>query len=419
MLFTGIIFKTMNKQILQFVFAILFYKVECLQKNILVFGGNGFIGSDCVNVLKKEHKITLVNRGTPYWDAEKRVLPYVTLVSCDRNAGLENCAKFMQYLEQISNIDFVIDFSGYRPEVIQNACKVLRGKVGTYIYISSDSVYEVSAKNHTSPSKETDAERPSSTEEQERLNSFDPYGHNKLVCEEILRKQRNEGGFPYIVLRLPDVIGPRDTTNRWWTYQLWLQLVNSTGRPVLIPEKDMSITSSLVFVKDVAKILPKLFELASEKNRAVLDHSFNLAFSEHFTVRMILDKMQDILGLHGVEYQYINSEEIFEIYSSVFSFHIFPSVFQGPVDISSAQNVLGWSPTSWNIAATDTVNFYVQAFHCFPKERDEIVHRLLTHVVSPSHKDIFLEAVEKMIKNGLPDGSSCTHELIGTFHDEL
>ncbi|XP_013789315.1 uncharacterized protein LOC106473181 [Limulus polyphemus] len=409
----------MKKLILQLVFAVLFYKVECLQWNILVFGGNGFIGSECVNVLKKEHKVTLVNRGTLYWDTEKRILPYITQISCDRNVGLENCAKFMQYLEQTSNIDFVIDFSGYHPDIIQNACKVLQGKVGTYIYISSDSVYEVIIKNHTTPSKETDAERPSSIKEQERLNSLDPYGHSKLAGEEILRKQRDEGGFPFIFLRLPDVIGPRDTTKRWWTYQLWLQLVNSTGRPILIPEKVMSITSSLVFVKDVAKIMPKVFELAAEKDAAVLDHSFNLAFSEHFTVRMILDKMQDILGLRGVEYQYVKSEDTFEIYSSVFSFHIFPSVFQGPVDISSAEKVLDWSPTPWNIAAVDTINFYVQAFHCFPEERDVIVHRLLTHVVSPSHRDIFLEAVENMTKKGLPDGFSCAYDLIGTFHDEL
>ena len=35
--------------------------------------------------------------------------------------------------------------------------------------------------------------------------------------------------------RLADVIGPRDTTNRWWTYQLWVQFFPEIQKPVYMP----------------------------------------------------------------------------------------------------------------------------------------------------------------------------------------
>ena len=47
------------------------------------------------------------------------------------------------------------------------------------------------------------------------LKRKDPYGHYKLSCEEALTYyQREKSGFPWVSLRLADVIGPRDTTNR-------------------------------------------------------------------------------------------------------------------------------------------------------------------------------------------------------------
>ena len=31
---------------------------------------------------------------------------------------------------------------------------------------------------------------------------------------------------PYVTLRLPDVIGPKDNTYRWWIYQTWMRLAD-------------------------------------------------------------------------------------------------------------------------------------------------------------------------------------------------
>ena len=111
----------------------------------------------------------------------------------------------------------VLDFSGYEPKWVHDNCQVLKGKVGVYIYISTDSVYEVSIDKPTKrPSLETDAVRPKDENEVGLLKKKDPYGHYKLSCEEALAHyQQHKQGFPWVSLRLADVIGPRDTTNRW------------------------------------------------------------------------------------------------------------------------------------------------------------------------------------------------------------
>lgn len=85
-------------------------------------------------------------------------------------------------------------------------------------------MYDVCDKTHKGPSLETDAVRPADPEESDLLIEHNGYGDRKLRVEEELLRQRQDGGFPFIILRLPDVIGPRDNTYRWWIYQLWIKV---------------------------------------------------------------------------------------------------------------------------------------------------------------------------------------------------
>ena len=50
---------------------------------------------------------------------------------------------------ETQRFDIVLDFSGYEPKWIHDNCQVLKGKVGVYVYISTDSVYEVSRGNQS------------------------------------------------------------------------------------------------------------------------------------------------------------------------------------------------------------------------------------------------------------------------------
>lgn len=47
-----------------------------------------------------------------------------------------------------TRFDAVIDFSAYSSDVVQDALEALQGQIQLYIYISTDSVYEVSSLKH-------------------------------------------------------------------------------------------------------------------------------------------------------------------------------------------------------------------------------------------------------------------------------
>jgi nucleoside-diphosphate-sugar epimerase len=116
---------------------------------VLLFGGNGFIGSHVtLNLLRQQMhlvNLTIVSRGNWPYDTYDTVQPFVQHISCDRYylKGLKSCDEFMNFIQH-NSFDYVVDFSAYEPYVIKDALQILKNKIGLYIYISSDSVYEVS-----------------------------------------------------------------------------------------------------------------------------------------------------------------------------------------------------------------------------------------------------------------------------------
>ena len=132
-------------------------------KNVLIFGGNGFIGSESTKLLLKEGNvdITVVNRGKSWdWGTKDTIKPFVRCIKFDREKDITECKELVE-LSQSMTFDYLIDFSGYEAQYVQDTTHLFAGKIGMYIYISTDSVYEVCEKTHTGPTVETDAQRPS------------------------------------------------------------------------------------------------------------------------------------------------------------------------------------------------------------------------------------------------------------------
>ncbi len=148
----------------------------------------------------------------------------------------------------------MLDFSAYEAKWVHDAVGILQGKLdkdtGVYLYISSDSVkqknprklrklarrtvnlqvYEVSeGKTSQRRTLETDSRRPNDVKARKHLKAADEYGDAKLSGEEALATQREDGGFPWVALRFSDVIGPRDTTHRWYLYQARHSPILSVG----------------------------------------------------------------------------------------------------------------------------------------------------------------------------------------------
>lgn len=163
-------------------------------KFILIFGGNGFIGAECVdhllNTYSNEYKLILVNRGNwDDWDTRTRIKPRIhENIIFDRCQDDESTLRSLltKYISRDDlQFEAIIDFSGFKTKEIKKICRVIPPeKIKLYIYISTDSVYEASISKiftiDDSDLKEIDSIRPSSKEEIKRLKKLDSYAHHKF-----------------------------------------------------------------------------------------------------------------------------------------------------------------------------------------------------------------------------------------------
>ena len=158
---------------------------------------------------------------------------------------MSDCPGFESLIQEKTFWDFLIDFSGFRGTQVEQSVGALKGISRLYVYISSDSVYEVCEESHKGPTEERDSTRPESAEERERMNLFNNYGHEKLQGEEALYKQRWAGGMPFMALAC-DSLTSSDSANRFWMYQLLVKTAGVMKTRIPVPEFLQSYPLSFV-----------------------------------------------------------------------------------------------------------------------------------------------------------------------------
>lgn len=141
---------------------------------------------------------------------------------------------------------------------------------------------------------------------------------------------REAGGCNFLIVRLPDVIGPRDTTERIWFYILWIQLFEFIKVPIYIPKHVQSFKSSYVYVKDVVRAILHL------TNNGFKDDVFNVGFEETLTLHEFLMLLASEMGRSNVVKFDFTADD---------SYNVFPSVTRGPVDIMKLKST-GFQPTN-------------------------------------------------------------------------
>eukprot|EP00112_Aurelia_sp_Birch-Aquarium-sp1_P010862 Seg230.24 transcript_id=Seg230.24/GoldUCD/mRNA.D3Y31 product="dTDP-D-glucose 4 6-dehydratase" protein_id=Seg230.24/GoldUCD/D3Y31 len=344
------------------------------EKRILVLGGNGFLGGETVELLlNNDYEVTIVNRGNKYFDSDTRIEPEVKQrLICDRDTLIrKTCPK----LKKSGKYDAVIDFSSYNSMQMESMIDMLRGRTSLYVYISTDAVYEVCEKTHHNYTREIDGVRPEETMLRDKLANNDKYGDQKLSCEEALQDQRKRGGFPYVILRLADAIGPRDTTARLWTYQAWVKLHRELKLPIHLPKGIHNKTFSFVYSKDVANAI--LTVLKSGKR--VHDKTMNLAFREEMTLAKLLEKISSYLG---VENLLLNENDESAWYR-------FPTVNLGPLNTTVAESLIDWNPTPLDMALNETLSFNEDAMvdKTFAKEREIMLAGFVEDILLEEMKD--------------------------------
>ncbi|CAH1776300.1 unnamed protein product [Owenia fusiformis] len=364
-------------------------KVDGSGKNVLVFGGNGFMGASTVQGLIQDgYSVTIVNRGNWYWDSRYRIKPHVHSIICDRKKPLRGCKELLDKLEGLK-LHAVVDFSAYGPYEVQQAISTLTAKnVGMYVYISSDSVYEVCIKNHDGPSVETDAVRPTDEDIREEMSSKDSYGNRKLQGEEVLSESVQQGGFPYVALRLPDVVGPRDSTYRWWIYQLWIRMNDYVDKTISLPRYLNNYPMSLVYVEDVAKVILNIIALDESRFETIKNEAFNLAHPETLTLNQLFD---------GIRERTIDSKFNYTLDESNNAIYLFPSVKKGPINVTKAELHLNWNPTPWETVFSQTVKFYedVMIEPGYGQQRTEIINILAREIIY-ENRSLFYKGIQEL-----------------------
>ncbi len=188
---------------------------------ILILGGTGFTGPHQVAyALARGHQVTLFNRGkSPHaWPGQ------VEELIGDRNTG------DLKALEA-RGWDVCIDNPTTLPFWVRDAGRVLGGKVGQYIFISTISVYASNARQ----ADETDAlqayagkDPMAETAETVRASDRGLYGPLKAVSEQEAQRQ-----FPgaTTIIRPGLIVGPGDDTDRftYWPVRM------ARGGEVLAP----------------------------------------------------------------------------------------------------------------------------------------------------------------------------------------
>ena len=365
---------------------------------ILVFGGNGFIGAETVRILldSGDADVTVVNRGLSWdWDTPSTIKPRVRCIHADRDRPLSEFPELCEYVKEVHH-DVTIDFSGYSPVAVEETVKLLAGRTDHYIYISSDSVYEVcQEKQHHGHSRETDAIRPAEEADRKRARRRDSYGDDKLSAEEVLIEhcRGSNNGPSYVILRLADVIGPKDSTNRFWQYQLWVEMASKCkDLSVSIPRKYECSPLSFVFSADVVKLITQIVNMTKASRQEILNQSYNLACSENLALTEFLQKIKISLGLQNYNFN-ISTEDGDQVPQ------IYPSVDRGPIDITKAKSTLNWLPTPMDSVIHGTVEFYKEVVKkkLFIKERKDVYRDL-----KESLEDIFdKQTVKKHMKEAL------------------
>lgn len=200
---------------------------------ILVMGGNRFFGRTlaCL-LLAAGHELTLLNRGS----LDDALGSNPRRLRCDRR----DPSALRAVLGATQGWDVVFDQICYEAADARAASEILAGRVGHYVFTSSQAVYTLGAAireevfdplNHTFT---------------QNARTEDGYAEAKRQCEGVFFRQ---SGFPVTAVRFPIVVGTDDYTGR---LRWHLERVRQEA-PIYLP--NLHARLSLIHSDDAAEIL--------------------------------------------------------------------------------------------------------------------------------------------------------------------
>ncbi len=246
---------------------------------ILILGGTSFLGRHAAEeALLRGYHVTLLNRGKtgPELFAKAEAEGRVTRVKGDRARLAEPGNPAAEALRG-QHFDAVIDTSGYQAEVVRQSAELLAAATGTYLFVSSISVYAA----FTAPNVEKKTEVSTVGE---------GYGPQKAACEDEVRRAFG----PRALISRPGlIVGPYDPTDRF-TY--WVRRLAHGG--VAVAPGDGSRLVQFIDGRDLAMLYLDQCERQESG-------SFN-ATGRPLTMRTFLETARAALGPGAAELRWLD-----------------------------------------------------------------------------------------------------------------
>ena len=263
-------------------------------KNILITGGLGFIGSHIANELIKDNEVTILdnmssgninNLNDP--DNEN-----FNIIKEDiRNTNLDDLTTGIDYifhLAAMASVPLSIDKPIECNDINLNASiKLFKSaadnNVKKVVFSSSSAVY---GQNRNMPLKETEQPMPTS-----------PYASSKAGCELYLKSFYDSYGLNYVSLRYFNVFGPKQDKNSQYAAVIpnFISALLEGNQPEIYGDGEQ--TRDFVFVNDI--VWANINACESDYNGIV-----NVASGEKITINQLYNVVKTTLG-SDVEPKYL------------------------------------------------------------------------------------------------------------------
>jgi len=204
---------------------------------LLILGGTGFIGPYQVRyALDRGHTVTLFNRGR----TSPQLFPDVEKLVGDRAADLAAL--------EGRTWDAVIDNSATDPTWVARSAQLLRETVGTYLFVSTRSVYYDTSRVPMTVDAAVFSPENTKVAPGERL----PYGLAKALAEDEARKAF---GSRALIVRPSLIVGPGDLTDRFTYWPVRIE----RGGEILAPG-DGADAVQIIDARDLSEWMIRLVE---------------------------------------------------------------------------------------------------------------------------------------------------------------
>jgi len=294
---------------------------------ILVTGGKGFIGSKIVEMLSKDHKVTVVDSHDTYGIMTKEELNKL-FVWRTRNWNTKNVSMIQgDVLDRLvclkafsSNPDIVIHLATYPrakivdndpivgiPKVINTTTNLLwhseKFNVKKFVYISSSMVYG----DFVDGMKEDGNTKPKNI-----------YGEAKLTGERMVKLFAKRDGLNYNIIRPSGVYGPGDMPDKVVSKFFAKAMKNET---ITLHNGDNKV--DFTYRQDAAT------GIIQAALSSVANVSFNITAGHATSLRTLAEMIIEITGSRS-ELEDIGNHKLYPM--------------RGTLDISRAKDLLGYEP---------------------------------------------------------------------------